>query len=69
MQTKFDVDEIVYVPMKVLCIGINYADSLPDYRLRPIWKGNEEFDIVAPEPQILNKEDIINGKAEDNGHS
>ena len=54
MQTKFDVDEIVYVPMKVLCIGINYADSLPDYRLRPIWKGNEEFDIVAPEPQILN---------------
>lgn len=65
MTTKFDVNDIVYVPMKVLFIGINYANNPPDYRLRPIWRGNESDDISAPETQILNKEDIINGKAEE----
>ena len=65
MQTKFDVNDTVYVPMKVLHIGINYGDRCPEYRLRPIWKGNEHSDITAPETQILNKEDILNGEADE----
>lgn len=65
MTTKFDVNETVYVPMKVLCVGMMYGDKYPEYRLRPIWKGNESDDISVPETQILNKEDIINGKAEE----
>ena len=61
MTTKFDVDDIVYVPMKVLCIGISYRDGYPEYRLRPIWRGNEADDLFsAPETQILNREDVLN---------
>ena len=60
MTTKFDVDDIVYVPMKVLCIGISYRDWYPEYRLRPIWRGNEADDLSASETQILNREDVLN---------
>ena len=60
MTTKFDVDDIVYVPMKVLCIGIIYRDGYPEYRLRPIWRGNETDDLSASETQILNREDVLN---------
>lgn len=65
MTTKFDVNETVYVPMKVLCVGMMYRDKYPEYRLRPIWKGNESDDISVSETQILNKEDILNGKAKE----
>lgn len=65
MTTKFDVNETVYVPMKVMRVGMMYGDKHPEYRLRPIWKGNESDDISVSETQILNKEDVTNGKAEE----
>lgn len=65
MQTKFDVNEVVYIPMTILKISIGYGDRFPTYTLRPTWRGSGEDDVFVSETHVLNKEDIINGKADD----
>lgn len=69
MQTRFDVGDIVYVPMKVMRFNMMYGCKEVDYTLRPIWENNCSRDMDVGEHKIMNKEDITDGEAEDDGNS
>lgn len=65
MQTKFDVGDVVYVPMKVIRFGMIYGCKEVEYTLRPVWENDCYTDMDVDEHKIMNKEDIINGKTEE----
>ena len=65
MQTKFDVDDIAYVPVRVIRItAVGPAPCEPEYKVRPLSVENT-IHMTFLENEIFNKEDICNGKAED----
>lgn len=65
MQTKFDVGDVVYVPMKILKIEMAQGYNEPEYLLRPSWKAEHGRDLYAVEKNIFNEEDILYGKAKE----
>lgn len=58
MQIKFDIDEIVYVPVRVCEITINGRGCLPEYRVCPLGKTNE-YAMTYLENKLFTEEDII----------
>lgn len=65
MQTKFDIGDVVYVPMTVVKITMMWGLKEPEYQLKPLRKDSGEKDLFVSEKDILNKEDILNGKADE----
>lgn len=71
MQTKFDVREVVFIPVRVIKVTIdtpNIPGYYPEYRVQPLGQ-NSTFTMTYLENELFTKEDIINGEAEDNGNS
>lgn len=64
MQTKFDIDDIVYIPAYVRKITIEGRGYQPDYRICPVGQTNT-FTMTYQENELFTKEDILNGKAEE----
>lgn len=64
MQTKFDVGDVVFVPMTVVKIAMMWGLKEPEYQLKPLRKDSEKKDLFVSEKDIFNKEDILNGKAD-----
>lgn len=71
MQTKFDVREVVFIPVRVIKITIDTPNTpgySPEYRVQPLGQSST-FTMTYLENELFAKEDIINGEAEDNRNS
>lgn len=64
MQTKFDIGEVAYIPVRVLKATFEGSAYNPEYRVCPLGK-SPEFTMTYMETKLFSKEDIINKKWND----
>ena len=64
MQTKFNIEEVIYIPARVRRITIEGRGCQPEYRVQPLGQ-SITFIMTYSEDELFTKEDILNGKAEE----